>query len=55
MRKEDRVLQQKNQNPPKQHGDPHFHQKPNEPVRAKASAAEPAKPPRQPGKLPLPD
>lgn len=49
MRKQDRIRQQQDQNRPEPEP------KPQSGEQVKGSAEQPAKPPRQPGKLPLPD
>jgi len=54
MRKQDRIQQQKNQDPSRQQGQ----QSPqsNEQVKGTDSGAQPSRPPREPGKpLPIPD
>lgn len=53
MRKEDRIRQQQSQNPPEQERDKPQPQ-PREQVKSDAGE-QPSKPPRQPGRLPLPD
>ena len=53
MRKQDRIRQQQGENPPKQ--EPETQQpRPGEQVKGSASE-QPNRPPRQSGKLPLPD
>jgi hypothetical protein len=52
MRKEDRVRQQQNQNRSPEQPEP----KPqSEQVKGSTSGDQPSRPPREPGKLPLPD
>lgn len=53
MRKQDRIRQQQNQNPSEQQREPK--PEPSEQVKGGVSGDQPSKPPRQPGKLPLPD
>ncbi|HWK10762.1 MAG TPA: hypothetical protein VNR64_11960, partial [Vicinamibacterales bacterium] len=54
MRKQDRILREQNQNPSKEHPeDPR--RRPEEDVKGSASKDQPNRPPRQPGRLPLPD
>jgi hypothetical protein len=54
MRKEDRIRQQQSQNAPEQlPGKPQ--PRPGEQVKGSASNEQPNRPPRQPGKMPLPD
>jgi hypothetical protein len=55
MRKQDRIRQQQNQNPSEQQPEPKPLTRPSEQVKGGASADQPTRPPRQPGKLPLPD
>ena len=54
MRKEDRIRQQQSQNEPEQARDKPQPQ-PKEQVKGGGSADQPNRPPRQPGRLPLPD
>ena len=55
MRKQDRIQQQKNQDPSRQQRDPQSQPTSNDRVKGGADA-QPQRPPREPGKpLPLPD
>lgn len=54
MRKQDRILQQKNQNAEEQHESDSPQSRPSEEVKGSASE-KPNRPPRQPGRLPLPE
>lgn len=54
MRKQDRIRQQQSQNPSEQQPEKPQPQQ-NEQVKGSASGDKPNRPPRQPGRLPLPD
>lgn len=55
MRKQDRIDQERNQNPHEPQSEPKPRPPVNEQVKGSASTEHPDKPPRQPGKMPLPD
>jgi len=54
MRKQDRINQQQSQNPSDRKPEELPH-RPGEHVKGSAEGGQPQRPPREPGKLPLPD
>ena len=54
MRKQDRIRQQQDQNPSEQQPD-RPQPPPSEEIKGSGSADQPKRPPRESGKLPLPD
>jgi len=54
MRKQDRIHKQQDQHPAEQQHT-ETQPRPSEQVKGGATSDQPTKPPRQPGKLPLPD
>ena len=54
MRKQDRINREQNQNPSEHHAEDQ-ERRPDERVKGSASTDQPNRPPREPGRLPLPE